>query len=68
MLINKTIPVLSITFIITFRDTDKKFEIYGSVVKKITNKKFIVDVAKLQDKKLIIDSAKEMYLEEKLWG
>ena len=45
---------------LTFRVTGKKFELQRHRSKMITNKKYIVDLASLQDKKLIYDFAKEL--------
>ena len=45
---------------LTFRDTGKKFELKGDLLKMITNKNCKVDLAKLSDKKLMYDFAKEM--------
>ena len=53
---------------LTFHETDKKFEIEGSFLKLITNKIYNVDLAKLLDKKVMFDFAKEMYFDEKTSG
>ena len=65
LIINKTIPVTLYNNLLTFRDTDEKFELQRDLLKLITNKKYNVDIANLQDKKLMYDFAKEMYFDEK---
>ena len=45
--------------LLTFRDTGKKFERIGDVLKMITNKNYNVYLASLLDKNLIYDFAKE---------
>ena len=45
LLINKTIPVTLFNKVLTFRDTDKKCEIPGDILKMITNKNYNVDLA-----------------------
>ena len=51
LLINKTKPVTLYNNLLTFRDTDEKFEILGDLSKLITNKNYNVDLANLSDKK-----------------
>ena len=46
---------------LTFRDTNKVFELKGDLLKMITNKNYNVDIASLSDKKLLYDFAKEMH-------
>ena len=65
---NKTIPVTLYRNLLTFRDTDKKFELQGNLLKMITNKNYNVDLANLPDKKQIFDLATEMYFDEKTSG
>ena len=50
---------------LTFRYTDKQFDLQGVFLKMITNKNYKVDLAKFSDKKLLYDFAKEMYFDEK---
>ena len=52
----------------TFRDTGKKFELKGDVLKKITNSKLNVDLASLSGKKLMYDFGKEMNFDAKAVG
>ena len=63
--INKTIPITLYGNILTFRDTNKQFELKGDLLKMITNTKFNVDHASLSDKKLMYDFAKEMHFDLK---
>ena len=58
--INKTIPITLYGNMVTFRDTNKQFELKGDLLEMITNSKFNVDLASLSDKKLMYDFAKEM--------
>ena len=58
---NKTIPVTLYGNMLTFRDTNKQFELKGDLLEMITNSKFNVDLASLSDKKLMYDFAKEMH-------
>ena len=66
--INKTIPITLYGNILTFRDTGKEFELTGDLLETITNTKFNVDLASLQDKKLMFDFAKEMHFDLKAPG
>ena len=68
MLINNTIPITLYGNILTFRDTNKQFELKGDLLKMITNTKFNVDLASLSDKKLMYDFAKEMHFDLKAPG
>ena len=63
--INKTIPITLHDNLLTFRDTNKVIELQGDLLKMITNKKYNVDLASLQDKKLLYDFAKEMNFDMK---
>ena len=58
--INKIIPVTLLDNLLTFRDTGRKFDLKGDLLKMITNKNYNVDLANLSDKKLLHDFAKEM--------
>ena len=66
--INKTIPVTSYGNMLTFRDTNKQFELKGDLLEMITNSKFNVDLASLADKKLMYDFAKKMHFDPKASG
>ena len=66
--INKTIPITLYGNILTFRDTNKQFELKGDVLEMITNSKFNVDLARLSDKKLMYDFAKEMNFDMRAQG
>ena len=68
MLRNKTIPVTLYNNLLTFRDTDKKFELQGYPSKMITNKNYNVDLANLPDKILMHEFAKEMYFDGEILG
>ena len=68
LLINNTIPITLYGNILTFRDTNKQFELKGDLLKMITNTKFDVDLASLSDKKLMYDFAKEMHFDLKAPG
>ena len=68
LLIHNTIPITLYNNLLTFRDTDKEFELKGDVLKMITNKNFNVDLASLADKKLMYDFAKEMHFDTKAQG
>ena len=66
LLIKNTIPITLHDNLLTFRDTNKVFELKGDLLKMITNKNYNVDLASLADKKLMYDFAKEMILIQKL--
>ena len=66
--INKTIPITLYGNMLTFRDTNKQFELKGDLLKMITNSKFNVDLASLSDKKLMYDFAKEMPFDVRAQG
>ena len=66
--INKTIPITLYGNMLTFRDTNKQFELKGDLLKMITNTKFNVDLASLSDKKLMYDFAREMHFDLKAPG
>ena len=53
---------------LTFRGTNKQFELKGDLLEMITNSKFNVDLASLSDKKLMYDFAKEMHFDTKALG
>ena len=66
--INKTIPITLYGNMLTFRDTNKQFELKGDLLEMVTNSKFNVDLASLSDKKLMYDFAKEMHFDPKASG
>ena len=66
--INKTIPVTLYGNMLTFRDTNKQFELKGDLLEMITNSKFNVALASLSDKKLMYDFAKELHFDPKASG
>ena len=66
--INKTIPITLYGNMLTFRDTNKQFELKGDLLEMITSTKFNVDLASLSDKKLMYDFAKEMHFDVKAQG
>ena len=66
--INKTTPITLYGNMLTFRDTNKQFELKGDLLEMITNNKFNVDLASLSDKKLMYDFAKEMHFDPKAPG
>ena len=61
LLMKNKIPITLYGNMLTFRDTDKQFELKGDLLKMITNSKYNVNLASLQDKKLMYDFAKEMH-------
>ena len=61
--INKLIPITLYGNMLTFRDTNKKFELKGDLLEMITNSKINVDLASLSDKKLMYGFAKEMHFD-----
>ena len=66
--INKSIPITLYGNMLTFRDTNKQFELKGDLLEMITNSKFNVDLASLSDKKLMYDFAKEMHFDQNAPG
>ena len=62
------IPITLYGNMLTFRDTNKQFELKGDLLEMITNSKFNVDLASLSDKKLMYDFAKEMHFDKKASG
>ena len=66
--IHNSIPITLYGNMLTFRDTNKQFELKGDLVEMITNSKFNVDLASLTDKKLLYDFAKEMHFDPKASG
>ena len=66
--INTTIPITLYGNMLTFRDTNKQFELKGDLLEMITNSKFNVDLASLSHKKLMYDFAKEMHFNMRAQG
>ena len=68
LLMKNKIPITLYGNMLTFRDTNKQFELTGDLLEMITNSKFNVDLASLADKKLMYDFAKEMHFDPKAAG
>ena len=68
LLMKNKIPITLYGNMLTFRDTNKQFELTGGLLEMITNKDYNVDHASLADKKLIYDIAKEMHFDMKAAG
>ena len=68
LLINQTILVTLDNNLLLFRDTDKKLELNGDLLKIITIKNFNVDLADLPDEKIMFELGEEMYFDEKALG
>ena len=66
--INNSIPITLYKNLLTFRDTNKQFELKGDLLKMITNKNYNVNHASLSDKKLMYNFAKEMHFDERRVG
>ena len=66
--LNNSIPITLYNNLLTFRDTNKQFELKGDLLKMITNKNYNVNHASLSDKKLMYDFAKEMHFDERRVG
>ena len=65
---HNSIPITLYGNMLTFRDTNKQFELKGDLLEMITNSKYNVDLASLADKKLMHDFAKEMHFDTKAQG
>ena len=66
--IHNSIPITLYGNMLTFRDTNKQFELKGDLLEMITNSKYNVDLASLADKKLMYGFAKEMHFDKKAIG
>ena len=66
--IQNSIAITSYGNMLTFRDTNKQFELKGDLLEMITNSKYNVDIASLQDNKLMYDFAKEMHFDTEAVG
>ena len=67
LLMKNKIPITLYGNMLTFRDTNKQFEL-TDLLEMITNKDYNVDHASLADKKLMYDFAKEMHFDMKAAG
>ena len=67
-LINEKVPVTIFSNMLTFRDTNKVFQLEGDLLKVMTNNKFNVDRSNQQDRKIIYEFAKEMNYDVKSIG
>ena len=65
---HNSIPITLYGSMLTFRDTNKQFELTGDLLEMITDKDYYVDLASLVDKKLMYDFAKEMNFDLKAVG
>ena len=63
LLKHNTTPITLYNHLLTIRDTGKEFELKGDLLKMITTKHYIVDLASLSDRKLKYDFAKEMFFD-----
>ena len=68
LLMKNKIPITLYGNMLTFRDTNKQFELTGDLLEMITNKDYNVDHASLADIKLMYDFAKEMHFDMKAVG
>ena len=68
LLIHNTKPITLHDNLLTFRDSNKQFELKGDLLKMITNKNYNVDLSSLQDKKTMYDFAKEMNFDMRAQG
>ena len=68
LLMKNKIPIILYGNMLTFRDSGKVFVLNGGLLERITNSKYNVDLASLQDRKLVYDFAKEMNFDAKAVG
>ena len=68
LLIHNTKPITLHDNLLTFRDTNKVFELKGDFLNMITNQNYNVNLASLADKKLMYDFAKEMNFDTRALG
>ena len=68
LVMKNKIPITLYGNMLTFRDTNKQFELKGDLLEMITNSKYNVDLASLADKQLMYDFAKEMHFDQKAVG
>ena len=64
LLIHNSKPITLHDNLLTFRDTNKQFELKGDLLKMITNNNYNFDHANLAARKLMYDFAKEMHFDE----
>ena len=67
-MIKNTIPITLHDNLLTFRDTNKVFELKRDLLKMITSKNYNIDLASLADKIKTYDFAKEMHFDTKAQG
>ena len=58
--INESIPVILFSNMLSFRDSNKSFNLDGDLLKVMTKYKFKADHSNPHDKKIIFEFAKEM--------
>ena len=63
LVIKNRIPITLHDNLLTFRDTNKQFELKGDLLKMITNNNFNVDHANLAYKGFLYDFAKELHFD-----
>ena len=68
LLMKNKIPITLYGNMLTFRDTNKQFELKGDLLEMINNSKYNVDFASLSGKRLMYDFAKEMHFDTKAVG
>ena len=68
LLMKNKIPITLYGNMLTFRDTNKQFELKGELLEMITNSKYNINHASLAGKKLMFDFAKEMHFDMKAAG
>ena len=66
--IHNSIPITLYGNMLTFRDTNKQFELKGDLLEMITNSKYNVNLASVADKKLMYDFAKEIHFDQNAPG
>ena len=68
LIMKNKIPITLYGNMLTFRDSGKVFELKECLLEMITDSKYNVDLANLQDKKLLYDFAKELNFDTKAVG
>ena len=68
LLIYETLPVTLYNNLLTIRNTEKKFELQGDLLKMITNKNCNIDLANLTEKKILYEFGIELYFDERALG
>ena len=64
----KTLPLALYENLLKFRDTDKKFEVKGNLLKKVTNQNYSVDLAISLEKYFVYEFTKKTYIDKKASG